>query len=128
MRIYDAITEKGASIWLSALPVKNHDFYLDKQTFWDIIHLRYGIELSSLTNKCVFHKNFTVECALNCKKGGFVSSRQNNVRDVTAELVTEVCNDVAVKPLLTPLTRERFRYRTANVDDHSRLDVSTRGG
>ena len=38
-----------------------------------------------------------------------------------------MCTDVAVEPLLTPLTGEHFRYRTANTDDGARPDVSARG-
>ena len=49
------------------------------------------------------------------------------MRDFTAELLSEVCNDVAVEPLLTPLTGENFKYKTANVEEHARLDVSARG-
>ena len=126
-KVFDAITEKGASNWLNALPLKEHDFYLDKQTFWDTIHLRYGINLSRLPTKCVCSANFTVEHALTCKKGGFINIRHNEIRDFTAELLYEVCNDVAVEPLLTPLTGETFHYKSATTEDHARLDVSARG-
>ena len=64
---------------------------------------------------------------LNCKKGGFISTRHNAVRDFTAELLAEVCKDVAVEPLLTPLTGETFQNKTAKVEDQARLDVSARG-
>ena len=33
LKLYEAITEKGASSWLNAMPLKEHNFYLDKQTF-----------------------------------------------------------------------------------------------
>ena len=56
-----------------------------------------------------------------------MSTRHNDVRDFTAELLSEVCNDVAIEPLLTPLTGETFRYKSANVEEHARLDVSARG-
>ena len=127
MKLYNAITEKGASNWLNALPLKEHNFYLSKQTFWDSIHLRYGITLSRLPNSCVCGSKFDVEHALTCKKGGFVTIRHNEVRDFTAELLAETCNDVAIEPLLTPLAGEKFTYKTANRDDQARLDVSARG-
>ena len=127
LRCFEAITEKGASNWLNALPLKEHDFYLAKQIFWDTIHTRYGIPLSRLPSKCVCDEVYSVEHALNCKKGGFINIRHNEVRDFTAELLSEVCNDVAVEPLLTPLTGEKFKLKTANIDDHARLDVSARG-
>ena len=129
LKVYEGITEKGASNWLNALPLKEHNFYLDKQMFWDSIFLRYGISLPRLPARCVCDSNvnFSVEHALSCKKGGFVNIRHNEVRDFTAELLSEICNDVAVEPLLTPLTGEKFTYKTANTDDHARLDVSARG-
>ena len=54
LKLYEAITEKGASSWLNAMPLREHNFYLDKQTFWDSVHLRYGIPLSRLPMKSVF--------------------------------------------------------------------------
>ena len=125
-KILEATNEKGSSNWLTSLPIKEHDFYLSKQMFWDSIMLRYGITLSRLPAKCVCGTSFTIEHALTCKKGGFINIRHNNLRDFTAELLSEVCNDVRVEPLLTPLTGEGFRYRSANTDDHARLDVSAR--
>lgn len=127
LKLYEAITEKGASNWLNSLPLRDHDFHLEKQKFWDTIHLRYGIELSRLPSKCACNADFNVEHALNCKKGGFVSTRHNDVRDFTAQLLSEVCHDVAVEPLLTPLTGETLKYKTAITDEQARLDVSARG-
>ena len=127
MKIFEAITEKGASSWLNALPLKDHDFYLSKQTFWDTIALRYGIKPTRLPTRCVCSATFTVEHALTCKKGGFINSRHDDIRNFTAELLSEVCKDVAVEPMLTPLTGEKFKYKTTNTDEHARLDVSARG-
>jgi hypothetical protein len=127
MKLYEAITEQGASSWLTTLPLKIHDLYLNKQTFWDSIYLRYGIQIPRLPSKCVCSANFTIEHAMTCKKGGFISIRHNDIRDFTAEMLTEVCKDVAVEPILTPLSGETFRYKTANTDECARLDVSARG-
>ena len=126
-KVFTAITEKGASNWLNTLPLKEHNFYLDKQTFWDSVYLRYGIQLTRLPTTCVCDSIYSIEHALTCKIGGFVNIRHNEIRDFTAELLSEVCNDVSVEPLLTPLTGETFRYKTANTEDHARLDVSARG-
>ena len=124
MKVYEAITEKGASNWLTALPLKEHDFYLNKQKFWDMIALRYGFPLSRLPTKCVCDASFTIEHALTCKRGGFITIRHNEVRDFTADLLSETYNDVAIEPQLTSLTGEKFQYKTANKDDGARLDVS----
>ena len=127
LRVFEAITEKGASSWLTALPLKEHELYLNKQTFWDTIYLRYGIQLPRLPTSCVCGSNFTMEHALMCMKGGFVTIRHNELRDFTAELLSEICNDVAVEPLLTPCTGEKFQYKTANDKEGARVDVAARG-
>ena len=46
--------------------------------------------------------------ALSCKKGGFVTIRHNSIRDGTAKLLCEVCQDVGFEPPLQPLTGERI--------------------
>ena len=128
LKILEAITEKGASNWLTTMPIKEHGFYLSKQEFWDSIRTRYGIPLTRLPSKCVAcGVPFNVEHAFSCKYGGFVTIRHNEIRDFTAEILRECCQNVEVEPLLTPLTGEQFHYRTANTDDQARLDVSARG-
>ena len=44
--------EKGASIWLTALPPKDHGFTLHRATFHDAMALRYGWPPSNLPSKC----------------------------------------------------------------------------
>ena len=62
-----------------------------------------------------------------CPCGGFPSIRHNELRDITAELLTEVCHSVGVEPTLQPLTGEQLSYRSANVEDGARLDVVAEG-
>ena len=121
-KILDAITEAGASNWLNALPIKEHGFYLDKQSFWDALYLRYNLKLPRLPEKCVCGNNFDVRHTLS-----FISIRHNEVRDLTAELLTEVCKDIKVGPKLTPVTGEKFQYKSANIDEGARVDVAARG-
>ena len=89
--------------------------------------MRYGIPLPRLPSTCVCSKAFSVEHALSCQRGGFIHIRHNELRDFAAELLSEVCKDVSIEPMLTPLTGERFSYNSANVEDHARLDVAARG-
>ena len=119
--------EKGASNWLTSMPIREHGFYLNKQEFWDSIKTRYGIPLSRLPSICACGENFNVNHAFTCKRGGFVIIRHNEIRDFTAEILREVCQDVEVEPMLTPLTGENFQYRTAITDNCARLDVAARG-
>jgi sRNA-binding carbon storage regulator CsrA len=41
LSLFEAASEQGASSWLQALPLKLHDFYLDKQSFFDSVYIRY---------------------------------------------------------------------------------------
>ena len=61
LRVYEAMTEKGAYNWLTALPLQDHGFYLDKLKFWDSLRLRFGIDPARLPNKCVCDQDYTVE-------------------------------------------------------------------
>ena len=76
---------------------------------------------------CVCGSKFDIQHALNCKRGGFIGIRHNDVRDFTAEVLNEICQDVAIEPLLTPLTGEQFNRRSANTDVEARVDVAARG-
>ena len=62
-----------------------------------------------------------------CPKGGFPTLCHNEVRDITEDLLTETCNDVASEPQLQPLHGETFKHKTAIIDDHACLDISARG-
>ena len=53
--------------------------------------------------------------------------RHNEIRDLTASLLSEVGHDVRVEPHLQPLSGETMRYRTANTDAEARSDISACG-
>ena len=119
--------EKGASNWLSCLPLKSHNFVLHKTAFRDAIALRYHWLPSACPTSCACGHSFTIEHALSCPKGGFPSLRHNEVRDLTANLLSEVCNNVVTEPHLQPLSGETLQYKTANRDDNARLDIAANG-
>jgi len=52
--------EKGASSWLSALPLEQYGFSLHKGKFIDAICLRYGFTPSLLPLHCACGKDFTL--------------------------------------------------------------------
>ena len=89
--------------------------------------LRYGWSPSNLPSKCDCGNNFTVEHALSCAKGGFPSIRHNEIRDLTANLLTEVCNEVCIEPNLQPTTQDQLSGATTNSQDGARLDISANG-
>ena len=123
-RIVQLSSEKGASSSLSVLPIEEHGFALHKGAFRDALWLRYGWLPSGLPAKCVCGHGFTVDHAMNCSSSGFPTLRHNELRDFTTAVLSEVCHDVAVEPVLQPLSGESLRFATANVEDEARLDVS----
>ena len=62
-----------------------------------------------------------------CPFGGFPIIRYNEVRDLTASLLTEVSHNVQTEPSLQPVTTETFSLASANTADDARLDIKTRG-
>ena len=79
------------------------------------------------STKCECGNTFNVEHALSCAKGGFPSLRHNEIWDITASLLTEVCSEVCVEPDLQPVTSDQLNGASANSQDSARLDVSANG-
>ena len=75
---------------------------------------------------CNCGTQFTVDHAMICHMGGFSKIHHNEIQDITASLLTEVCHNVATEPALQPLTGERMIARTANSDEGARLDICAR--
>ena len=119
----DLAQEKGASSWLTSLPIEEFGFSLHKGAFWDALALRYGWPPLNLPVHCTF----SVQHALSCPKGGFPTLRHNEVRDLTANLMAEVCHDVCTEPHLHPVTGETFSGASAISADSARLDVAASG-
>ena len=126
-RAMDLVQEKGTLNWLTVPPVVEFGFSLHKGTFWDALALRYCWPLQNVPITCSCGKNFTVEHALSCAKGGYTSIRHNEVRDLTALLMTEVCHNVAVEPHLQPLNGEALQGASSITQDGARLDVAADG-
>ena len=62
--------EKGASSWLTALPLVDFGFLLSKSDFRDALHLRYGCTPPRLPTACVCCQPFHIDHALSCSLGG----------------------------------------------------------
>ena len=120
----DLAKEKGASTWLTALPIEEHGFTLHKSAFVDAISLRYGWLPSKIPSTCACGSKFSIEHALSCSKGGFPSIRHN---DLTANLLTEVCYDVFVEPELQPVIDEILSGASSNTQDGAGLDIAANG-
>ena len=116
--------EKGASSWLSVLPLSEFGFDLNKGEFRDAVNLRYNKPLRGLQSKCPYGENFNVNHALNCKRGGFVIMRHNNIRDYEAELLKQTQTDVEIEPPLQPINGKQILGLSG---DEVRPDIYARG-
>ena len=100
--------EKGISSWLRSYPVSDHGFDLEKHQFWDSLRLRYGWVLPNMPYSCYCSAKMDVQHAISCKRGGFVTIRHNDLQDLTANLLSNVGNDVEIESKLLPVTGENF--------------------
>jgi hypothetical protein len=55
--------------------------------------------------------------------GGMQIQRHNDLRDLTAQMLNEVCHNVTVEPVLQALSGESFQSRGATTDEGARLDI-----
>ena len=106
--------------------MREFNYVLNKQQFWDS-RLRYGGPIPGLLVSCSCGEGFNVQHAMSYKKGGFVTLRHNEVRDVTATHLSDVCKDVELEPSLLSLNGEEQTMRkTVKTNDEVRLDICAR--
>ena len=88
--------ECNLSSWLAVLPIEKDQFDLSAQEFRDGLALRYRKPLLCLPSNCDgCGASFTVTHALDCRVGGLVGRRHNEVRDAFGDLASLVwshCN------------------------------------
>ena len=59
---------------------------------------------------CVCGVQFSVDHAMVCQCGGFIIQRHNKLRDLEAEMLRMVYNDVEVEPVLQEVTGEKLNH------------------
>ena len=126
LRAAELASEKGASSWLTVILIQDQGYDLNKREFKDAIKMRYNWEISDLPKTCVCGNIFDMDHAMICRRGGFVIQRHNELRDLEAELLSTVCKDVQVEPVLQQVTGETLN-RGANRAPDARLDIRARG-
>ena len=126
-RTINLLSVKCSSVWLTALPIREQGFYLNKQEFRDVLCLHYGWRLPNVTDHCVCGSSFSANHAMICQHGGLTFVRHNELRDLTAGWLQEVCHDIAVEPPLQPLSGESIFPTTAIHGDDARADIHARG-
>ena len=108
------------------LPITEHGFELSKQQFWDSVRLHYGWEIANLPTFSPCGSKFDIQHGMSFKKGGFLSIRHNDLRDLTARILSEVCKDTEIESKLLPLSGENLNGRTTNGSNEARLDIGAR--
>ena len=109
-RAVELATEKGSSNWLTVIPLKELDYNLNKKEFRDAIKLRYVWQITETPMLCACGVQFSVDPAMVCQRGGFIIQRHNELRDLEAEMLRMVCNDVEVEPVLQEITGETLNH------------------
>ena len=63
---------------------------------------------------------------MNCKTGGFVTIRYNDLRNLTPKILSEVCYDTEIESRFVPLSGEDLVNQSAIRSNEVRLDVRAR--
>ena len=123
-KLFHAAREKGASSWLSALPIQRLRYKINKEEFKDAFCLRYGWRIQDMPKFCACGQANSLDHVLICKKRGYVSMRHYILRGTEAKLLQEFCQIRKTKPELLPTTNEIAR---GNITDKARLDILSVG-
>ena len=97
------------------------------QLLWPIIQQDKTHSPQNLPANCVYGKFNSTEHALSFSNGTFPTIRHNDIWDLTADLLSEVCHDVSTEPSLQPLTGEPLSLCTANCGAGDCLDIKASG-
>ena len=82
----------------------------------------------NLPTSCPRGNKFDIQHSLSCKNGGFIYIiRHNDLRDLTANMTPEMCNDTEIEPKLTPLSGEELQGRISNNSNEARVYIRTGG-
>ena len=106
-RAVELASEKGASNWLTVIPIDEMGFTLNKGEFRDALKLRYDWEIADKPSICVCGDVFNVDHAMVWR-------------------LSMVCNDVEIEPVLQELTGESLPSGANRAPD-ARLDIHARG-
>ena len=126
-RAFVLASEKGSSSWLSALPLRTMGYCLNKKDFRDSLLLRYNWPIPDVCKHCACGNKNSVDHALTCKKGGYVTFRHDILVETEAEFLREAkCRNVYTEPSLLP-TCEHLHPKGTITADGARLDIVATG-
>lgn len=102
-------------------------YSLSKQDFRNAINLRYGWDIPGIHSNCACGSKNSIDHALICKKGGYVSYRHDVLVETEAEFLREAkCKNVYTEPALLPTVPELHPKGTSTAEG-ARLDIVATG-
>jgi hypothetical protein len=100
-RAFTKMVESKSSSWLTVLPLAEHHFDLSPTEFRDGLSMRYRRPLKNLPSSCDgCGETFSIDHALNCKKGGLIILRHNEIRDAVGDLASIAWTQVHREPVV----------------------------
>jgi len=100
-RAIQRVVKGKTSTWLTVLPVSHYHFDLSPSEFRDALAIRYHQPLTKLPADCDgCGRESTLQHALDCRKGGLIIQRHNEVRDALGDLASIAFRDVIREPIV----------------------------
>ena len=108
------------------LRLNEHGFALHivKSTFQDALALRYSWPPLRTPTLCACVASLSMDHVLSFPKGGLPFLRHNEIRDLTATLLIEVCSSCVLQPIHNP---DEFHLSTSNTREGAHLDIAMNG-
>eukprot|EP01025_Chloroclados_australasicus_P069986 TRINITY_DN9994_c0_g2_i4.p3 TRINITY_DN9994_c0_g2~~TRINITY_DN9994_c0_g2_i4.p3 ORF type:complete len:267 (-),score=14.02 TRINITY_DN9994_c0_g2_i4:178-978(-) len=104
--------ECNNSGWLTVLPIKRDNFDLSAYQFRDALALRYGKQPCNLPSECDgCGQPFDVQHGLDCRTGGLVIQRHNEVRDVLGSVTNLAYKQVLKEPIIREAIPEQNQQK-----------------
>jgi len=125
----ERIPQTGA--FLTVRPSRRDGTELERDEFRDAVLLRLGRTPKNLPRMCDgCGETFTVEHALNCKKGGFVGIRHDDCRDEFGDLCSKALTSarVTTEPMIHYGGNERVTRQTNGASNTSNNNNSSTHG
>jgi len=74
-RTVELTSVKCSSLWLTALPIQEQGFHLNKQEFRDALCFRYNWQLQNVPSHCVCGTSYSINHCMICRHGGLTFIR-----------------------------------------------------
>ena len=97
------VRSSETGLWLTTTPNRMNGTLLSADEFRDSLRIRFGMDPLHLQSQCDgCNQRFSVEHAMNCKKGGLITIRHDDIKDEWHQLCAQALTPSAVsdEPLI----------------------------